>query len=367
MPIGNHRSDQASKHARYRNWQRLAFTLIELLVVIAIIAILIALLLPAVQQAREAARRTQCKNNLKQLGIALHNYHDVNSKLPFGEGFPNGGYGGRRHSGFVPLLPYIEQGNLHDMAAAENFTREPWSTGGGGYFATEIPGFLCPSDTPADGGIGKTNYMFSRGDSAWDHNEWAGNGGRGLRGMFSGQMKCKAFRDITDGLTNTIAMSERVQAKQGNKILDGGVVRGIGSTFRDSDPSQCLAQAAGGIYTNTNLGRWAGHRWPDGAPAFTGCTTVLGPNRASCTQNTWDGEDGIYEPTSQHAGGIQALMGDGSVRFISETIDTGDPTCAPPDAPGTASGGCPPRFGESPYGVWGALGSVRGGDIAPVN
>ena len=174
----------------WRWWQR-GFTLIELLVVIAIIAVLIALLLPAVQQAREAARRTQCKNNLKQLGLALHNYHDTHGTLPIGSGITDpGGVGGRRQSGFVGMLPFIEQAPLYQQISGTYtnsggttwgpFQCEPWNTS---YtpFTAKIPGFLCPSDadTTAGGAIGKTNYMFSRGDSPWDHNQWGGNGGRG--------------------------------------------------------------------------------------------------------------------------------------------------------------------------------------------
>jgi hypothetical protein len=103
-----------------------------------------------------------------------------------------------------------------------------------------------------------------------------------------------------------------------------------------------------------------GLAWPDGAPAYTGCTTVLGPNTASCTQDGWDGDDGIYEPSSNHVGGVHVLMGDGAVRFISNNINTGNTTLPPPDAP-NASGNA--IGGPSPYGVWGALGSKAGAEV----
>jgi prepilin-type processing-associated H-X9-DG protein len=336
---------------------------VELLVVIAIIGILVGLLLPAVQAAREAARRMQCSNNLKQLGLALHNYEIAFKKLPYGE-FYDGPYPSpHRYSGFVGMLPYVEQAPLFNQIAGVNFTPVPWD---GGYvpFRTEIPTFHCPSDVARTRGtndIGQTNYMFSRGDSAWDHNQWAGNGGRGKRGMFSGQAIHRSFRDVTDGLSNSIAMSERTISQPNSyNVLDGNVVMGIGSTFRDSNPSACLAYVGAGkrYVTTVSLGQnWTGTRWPDGAPAFTGHTTVLGPNKAACTQNTWDGEDGIYEPMSRHTGGVQVLFGDGGVRFIPEAIDTGNIASPPPDAPGQPNG-------MSPYGVWGSLGSVRGGDMA---
>ncbi|MEZ6133752.1 MAG: DUF1559 domain-containing protein [Pirellulaceae bacterium] len=340
------------------------FTLVELLVVIAIIGILVGLLLPAVQAAREAARRMQCSNNLKQLGIAIHTYHDTYAgAMPFGETRDDGGdRNPRRYSGFVGMLPQLEQGPLFNQISGVGFRPVPWDGGGFAPFRTEIPTFNCPSDANKVRGtndIGRTNYMFSRGDSAWDHNNWAGNGGRGLRGMFTGQSIKKGFRDVTDGLSNSIAMSERTKGQSGLNVLDGGTVVGIGANFRNNNPSDCATRVGAGkrYVDGTDIRHWAGLRWTDGAPAFTGCTTVLGPNKASCTQNTWDGEDGIYEPMSRHTGGVQCLFGDGAVRFIGENIDTGNTSLPPPDAPGQPNA-------QSPYGVWGALGSIRGGDIA---
>jgi len=360
------------KTFRARPNARRGFTLIELLVVIAIIAILIALLLPAVQQAREAARRTQCRNNLKQLGLALHNYHDNFGRFVQGSTHANGPQA-RRLSGFVGLLPYFDQAPMFNQVSGNQFANVPWD---GGYapWISKLPMIECPSDTRStQEAMGKTNYMFSRGDSAWDHNEWAGNGGRGLRGMFCGlgdnlgdnnNGRCVTIADVRDGMSNTIAMSERIQAKPGTRLVrDGGTLTGLGGNFRDNNPSLCLAQIANGVYQGgNNVGPWGGTRWPDGATAFTGHTTVLGPNKGSCTQGGWDGEDGVYEPASQHTGGVHCLMGDGAVRFISENINTGNTTCPPPDSPNNPPAGCPPRLTTSPYGIWGALGSVSGGD-----
>lgn len=341
--------------------RRLGFTLIELLVVIAIIAVLVALLLPAVQQAREAARRTQCKSSLKQLGLALHNYHDTYKFLPYGENFANNNSngstaGGMRQSGFIGMLPYFDQAPIYNLLAGINFQDVPWD-GNNQAFIQTLPILLCPSDMKSTqgGNIGKTNYMFSRGDSPWDHNQWTGNGGRGMRGMFSGNAHNHGFSEVIDGLSNTIAMSERIQAKGGNLLNQGGTALKVGGTFVHSNPSLCLAQIVGNVYTGST-GAFGGTRWPDGAPAFTGCTTVLGPNKGSCTQGGWDGEDGIYEPSSLHVGGVHSLMGDGAVRFISNNINTGNTTIAPPDGPGQPNA-------QSPYGVWGSLGSKSGNDI----
>lgn len=345
-----------------------AFTLIELLVVIAIIAILIALLLPAVQQAREAARRSQCKNNLKQLGLAMHNYHDVHNVVPMASG-RDGGPGGRRQSGFVGMLPFLDQAPLYNQIAAggvnasvngtqnyNGFDFVPWDNNHKAVRIT-MPMLQCPSDgeTTEQNPRGKANYVFSRGDTAWDHNPaWNGNGGRGLRGMFvggGGNAGKRAFRDVTDGLSNTIAMGEKIKAKRSaNTILTGAIARGPAQSAYRNNPSICLTQVTNGMYT-VGVGRWSGTRWMDGAPAFTGMTTILGPNHASCTDPGGDQRDGVHEPTSQHVGGVQILMGDGAVRFFSENIDTGDPTQPSPVA------------GKSPFGIWGALGSVQGGEV----
>jgi type II secretory pathway pseudopilin PulG len=353
------------------------------LVVIAIIAILVALLLPAVQQAREAARRTQCKNNLHQIGLALHNYHDVYNMLCPGatHAGDNNGTNGiytitnpKRYSGFVSLLPYIDQAPLFNQIQSDRFTYLPWDTN---YqpFRTSIPALLCPSDGPStvNPGLGRTNYMFSRGDSAWDHNYWSGN--HMIRGMFSQlgdtpgdgtEGRCIRFADITDGASNTMALSERIIAKgQGSTRLTDGAM-GVGPAgFRETNPSLCKTLiGANGNITGT-VYAWTGLRWMDGTSAYTGCTTVLGPNSVSCINNNGDGsddKDGIFEPSSQHTGGVHCLMGDGAIRFVSSNINTGNISCPPANAnQGTScTGGW---GGPSPYGVWGALGSTAGGDI----
>jgi prepilin-type N-terminal cleavage/methylation domain-containing protein len=366
---------QHTKHKR-----RPGFTLIELLVVIAIIAILIALLLPAVQQAREAARRTQCRNNLKQLGLALHNYHDVYEMFPMGSGLVAGGSGGQRHSPYPGLLPYIDQAPLFNLiqtggvAASVNGTQNywqntfvPWDNNHRAVI-TRIPMILCPSDgdTTVENPRQKTNYMFSRGDTMWDHNpNWNGNGGRGLRGFFvggQGASGTRRVRDVTDGLSNTIAMSEAIKTKPGaDTVLTGAVTYQWDQPTLRTNPSICLTIVGpNGVFTgglNGNSLR-RGTRWMDAAPVFTSMTTILGPNKPSCMSNNCGSDwcDGIYEPSSHHTGGVHCLMGDGAVRFISDNINTGNVA-----TPFPASSAAPPS-GPSPYGIWGSLGSISGGD-----
>lgn len=356
--------------------RRHGFTLIELLVVIAIIATLVAILLPAVQQAREAARRSNCKNNLKQFGIALHNYHDTYNVLPFASSH-SGAPTGQRYSGHVMLLPFIEQSALYDRFGATGtvnaadgttnyaaFGPVPWD---GNYlpWRTQITMLLCPSDQSStiDAYHADTNYMFSRGDSIQDINFWTGNGANqnnGMRGMFCSMGdgvggdttngRCVKFSDVLDGLSSTIAMSERVKAQPGAmNWRDGATAANFGEDFVFVNPTLVYQQynTDGNVIAPLTV-RAAGTRWGDGAPAFTGCNMVLGPNSPTGHRFDNDDKDGIFDPSSRHAGGVQVLMGDGSVHFISDNIDTGNTT-----SPNVTAG-------KSPYGIWGALGSISG-------
>jgi prepilin-type N-terminal cleavage/methylation domain-containing protein len=341
------------------------FTLIELLVVIAIIAILIALLLPAVQQAREAARRTQCRNNLKQFGLALHNYHDVFNIFPpygGGAGIPDGGAAGRhlrtRLSGVVMLLPYYEQGSVGQEIINLAGTNPPWTANSP--WTNILPVMTCPSDVgaadPFNAGRtrGKRNYVFSAGDSL------AGNGGAPpsgqltpmlvrTRGMF-GAVVCYKISDCIDGTSNTIAMSEAIAPSSADGI---GM---IANTTGITTPAACQALFNGTAYP---AGGWTGdtargYRWGDGGAYFSAFTTSVRPNSASCFfggASHWN--DGFYAATSRHTGGVHCMMTDGSVRFVSENINTGNQAAAPP----AGNGGS-----VSPYGVWGALGSRAGSE-----
>ncbi len=360
------------------------FTLIELLVVIAIIATLVAILLPAVQQAREAARRSTCKNNLKQLGIAIHNYHDTYNVLPYARGGTGGCtsngtyYSGNcnRMSGIFPLLPYIEQSALFDVitAGAPSATPDvqpngpaPWNSWTP--WNVTLPALLCPSDGLRDQEMNRKNYLFNVGDSPNYVGRSAPNNGAQSRGPFNDKY-CFRFADIVDGLSNTLLMAERCAGnRNGSTNSTLRIQQGIatGAAAMDGtipeDPRQCYGFVSGKNWLGTaNVKQKSGSIIWEGNGEANAITTIIPPNGPACTfdgttnnpTSTADNQHGVIPPSSLHAGGVNALMGDGAVVFISENIDTNN---LPADAPSYNSSG------TSPYGVWGALGTKAGGEV----
>ncbi len=348
--------------------RRTAFTLIELLVVIAIIAILIALLLPAVQQAREAVRRTQCKNHLHQLGVALHNYHDVYDKFcamangPLNSG---DGWNGGQISGLVALLPYMDHAPMYNLI---NFTNVgvPWDENATLAWRSEIPNLACPSDTqPArEGRKGRNSYKFCVGVIT-DNNQipYRGVPQWFPDGMFANRTHY-GVKDGTDGMSMTLLMAEMSQGNDNDRRdVKGNIALNVGGAMGEF-PITCLSQATQGRY---NMGvtvnhTWAfpGHRWNDGTVYYSGFTTTLGPNAPSCLVDGGDRNWGIYSASSRHTGGVHVLLGDGRADFISEYIDSGNPSanirpCNEPGGrhdPATCS-----NPGNTKWGVWGSMGT----------
>ncbi len=304
-----------------RRWK--GFTLIELLVVIAIIAVLVALLLPAVQQAREAARRSQCKNNLKQLGLALHNYHETYTKFP-----PGGWVGG----GGVFISPSWRVSILPQLEASPVFTKLDFSFGSftAPYASTNtiLQGYVnqvyrCPSTpcllignpgTEGGGWSGGNPMQIDYVGIAGAYPDPAGRGNQssasnydggyyGANGVFS-PFRCTSFADITDGSSNTLLVGEN-----SNFTGLGASQQDIRSNYYGGWSGMCCGQ-----FTNP----WGGA--PDSWS--TGITTVrYNPNIQSFPAgavHTWEANLPLR---SAHAGGAQVLLGDGGVRFITDSVD----------------------------------------------
>ncbi|OYW16816.1 MAG: prepilin-type cleavage/methylation domain-containing protein [Planctomycetales bacterium 12-60-4] len=347
---------------------RRAFTLIELLVVIAIIAILIALLLPAVQQAREAARRTQCRNSLKQLGLALHNYHDNYQLFPSRRGGTTGSGAAAangllpdnraRRSGYIALLPYFDQAPLFNAIQAGDPANSVVPGGPAGYqnwagWDVYLPEINCPSDLQNTVATKhrQSSYCFSMGDGPVNGHIANTN----PRGLF-GHNACFGISAVLDGTSNTIAMSEHVKAEFGNntptfdtsgnrKTVEGMAVNQTGLS---AAPGICLSTASGGRYLpGVEVKGKFGGLWRDGQTERVGFHTILGPNSASCSEGN-NGNAAVITASSRHTGGVHCLMTDGGVRFVSENINTGNLAASVV------------TNGPSPYGVWGALGTKDG-------
>jgi hypothetical protein len=370
-------------------------------VVIAIIGVLIALLLPAVQAAREAARRMTCSNHLKQFSIAMHNYHDTYLAFPAGRGGPscycctNGGpespsstaASGHWH-GFGALfyvLPFAEQQSIYDIyhqyvtgttkpttsggtkPAGAGFM--PWFTGNTNalttFFQAPVSIFHCPSDgdskqmnpQPAQ----RNNYTYCIGDS-WANNYYASGVFRGLFGT----LVWHDMSSCTDGTSNTAMMSEMVIGSRYSSEIDSsataitrsikqGAIR-LNSTA-PTNPQTCFNYRNGNEVSGTSFNMWRGaNRFSGRQSDQGGFTTVLPPNSPSCggygTTSANYFFAGLMSATSNHPGGVQVARADGSVFFASDTIGCGDLTAASPTA----------TSGASPYGVWGALGTRNGGE-----
>jgi prepilin-type N-terminal cleavage/methylation domain-containing protein/prepilin-type processing-associated H-X9-DG protein len=339
-----------------RRPERAAFTLIELLVVIAIIAVLIALLLPAVQAAREAARRAQCVNNLKQLGIAVHNYHDVVNKLPWGAG----PWGWNDWSTHVMLLPYIEQASMYNAlnfsnGFADNNTPNINTT----VIYRQIATILCPSDPDRlTSPQGHVNYVGNAGSAPNSFYGWnaVSLGATGPNagvfcfvgvacdsppappcGAANGQNPFSiGWSAVTDGLSQTAAFSERIKGIGSNNRTagyDGGkpsasyldIPQVANDGKADASP-QAFYAACKAIQkpqsSTLDSQDSAGARWDVGYAADTRYVHISPPNFSQCTGDDDDaGRQAGYGASSHHAGGVNVMFCDGSVKFVKDSVN----------------------------------------------
>ena len=316
--------------------RRKAFTLVELLVVIAIIGILIALLLPAVQAAREAARRSQCTNNLKQFALALHNYHDVHKRFPRASTVQRSCSLWEGYSAHTMILPFVEQGALYDqwksLYATQTVPNDGWRTGHMNPVSrTRVQAFICPSD----GAFGHTafagcNYAVCTGSTVrWATPAYMNGMFRAQGGQNRPDLEIR-IADVKDGTSNTIMASEVLKGNNNNNIyVEGNSVRPGPSVPRN----RALTSAELGTFGEGCLAAIADHRsnngreWISGVPTQTMFNTAAPPNWQYPTCAVQGGgygfsadRDGVFPPRSFHPGGVNTAMGDASVRFISETI-----------------------------------------------
>ena len=315
---------------------RRGFTLIELLVVIAIIAVLIALLLPAVQAAREAARRSQCVNNLKQIGLAIHNYHGVVGGLPWGHGY----YGWNDWSGTVMMLPYLEQNPLYNSINFANTGAAcvPGSAQNQTTLILTVNVLLCPSDTDRmSNGYGHDSYCGNAGNCP---NCFFGNNGEtgAPNGVFysvaNGAFTI-GFNSITDGLSQTAGFSEKVKGLTLGGVTDSlnydplkpssaVVLVAAPAAVVDLNPNpyfnSCMAQspAAAGV-TLAGGGIALGAYWFDGHPECGMYNHIMPPNSWNCSDANVN-DIGAFTASSRHSGGVNLLLCDGSVRFVKSSV-----------------------------------------------
>lgn len=321
---------------------RRGFTLVELLVVIAIIGLLVALLLPAVQAAREAARRAECNNHLKQIGVAMQNYHSSMRSFPPGrlrcDTIPNQG---RCYSAYIFLLPFLEAADLQNsfnMFANADAPDPVWPTANLVARAQLVNALLCPSDTGQiiQAGFGVHNYPLSTGTTFSVSTQ--NPGGVPVTGIFF-ENSAIALRDILDGSSHTICISETTQSKPGmgndaSGHWDGQPTRGFVLTTGNDNAWSApeLTSYPGQCAPGNKLEQGRGSKWFFGAPGHAMYNHIRGPNDPGIDcrggnplsnrgPSVWNLVSQNVTAHSNHPTGVNALYCDGHVQFVTDTIN----------------------------------------------
>lgn len=330
--------------------------------------LLVALLLPAVQAAREAARRMQCSSQLKQVSLALQNYHDTHLAFPAQASRVHDApvMDADRWSATVHLLPFMEQTARYDAI---------YDSGGCTYVAHEslrgiISSLICPSDSGANSlEYTSSSYVFCLADLMWNSSS---SEDKAKGRMVFVYQHWSTMASIEDGTSNTAAVSECVIAKEpSSRMIKGGIaqVNNVDNSSSGGPIGKCGLSALtdpsnrtafkSSVVTNPTLhpgepqSSFRGGRMYDGRPSYSGFSTVTPPNSPACVQTNTNGDlpdVWLMPPASYHTGGVNVGLFDGSVRFVNEAVDFNG---------GTAGQDV---TGPSPYGVWGAFGTPRGGE-----